>query len=131
MCYLQSEAETNSPVGVKKMGYLVHEMVVVRTSRNLDGGQDAALTAFRETMPKCLQGLLVGPIPCIVNRGSTWLFADDGSKEGWRDSDDARTWREKFVRAVDPDARLSHVCMPEDGDSYLMPERVHPDDVKT
>lgn len=77
------------------MGYVAHDVVIVHTWR--DEAADM-VDNFRAEMPEELRHLVVGPIPVVVNDGDSYfLFAPDGSKEGWDTSDEADDWREKFI----------------------------------
>jgi hypothetical protein len=76
------------------MGYMAHDAVIVTIS---DFGERPDVAAFRQEMPKGFQQLVVGPIPSVTNGYSTYVFAPDGSKEGWGDSDIGDEWRQRFV----------------------------------
>ena len=84
------------------MGYIRHEAVIaIVNDWTSIGGQDE-VQAFRDLkaqMPEEFQPLLVGPVPHVVNGGSTvaFLYLPDGSKEGWADSDTGDVWRDRFL----------------------------------
>ncbi len=52
---------------------------------------------FRASLPPEWQPLVVGPIPSVINNYVTYVFAPDGSQEGWRDSDDGDRYRAQFL----------------------------------
>jgi hypothetical protein len=86
------------------MGYIKHDAVIVTIAGHVFGpGEPSApdVAAFVTSMPEHLRHLVVGPIPAVMNGYVTYVFAPDGSKEGWRDSDEADVWRERFVRLFD------------------------------
>jgi hypothetical protein len=78
------------------MGYIAHDAVVVTT---LDGLPDFPLPdidAFRASLPEEMRPLVVGPIRAPFNSYVTYVFAPDGSKEGWGPSDRGDECREQF-----------------------------------
>lgn len=77
------------------MGYIQHDAVVAVIS-GYDEETHAAIARFREELPEEFRHLLVGPV-VGVNDYRTYLFAPDGSKEGWEHSDEAESWRESFA----------------------------------
>jgi hypothetical protein len=84
------------------MGWITHDAVIVTAAdyawRNGTGtGLNAPnVDAFREQMPEELRPLLVGPIQA-ANGYRTFIFAPDGSKEGWDTSDAGDEWRRRFI----------------------------------
>lgn len=75
------------------MGTVYHDAIIVTVAYETE----IDVAAFRESMPDYLQRCLVGPITSPVNNYTTWLFAPDGSKEGWPASDEGEIWRERFL----------------------------------
>lgn len=55
------------------------------------------LDAFRKGMPEWLRPCVIGPVKNPLDSGYTAFWMPDGSSEGWEDSDDADTWRRKFM----------------------------------
>lgn len=55
------------------------------------------IEGFRDSLPEIWRPLLVGPIRSVVNDDVTYVFAPDGSKEGWRDSDAGDRYRQQFM----------------------------------
>lgn len=81
------------------MGYTQHDAVVAVVS-DYDKGTLAAIEAFRATLgndgfnwSKCL----LGPVPG-VNGETTYVWAPDGSKEGWSTSDRGDELRDQFIQ---------------------------------
>lgn len=83
------------------MGMEIHEPVVAVI--NLDCASDAAIEALRARMneeaPRFAR-LIIGPVSGVVNNWVAWIFAPDGSKEGWDDDREADKWRDLFIDAV-------------------------------
>lgn len=80
------------------MGVIKNDAAIVTVSGYiLDRPEMPDVEAFRESMPVEFRPLLVGPIPALVNGDVTYVFAPDGSKEGWGLSNDADHWRTEFV----------------------------------
>jgi hypothetical protein len=80
------------------MGYIQHDAVLVTVSGYATRGELMPdVDTFRASMPDQFARLVVGPIPAVVNGDVTYLFAPDGSKEGWSTSDDGDAWRARFA----------------------------------
>jgi hypothetical protein len=87
------------------MGYMRHNAIVAVVNGYVLAGDPAKLgwpappdvEAFRASLPADWQRLVVGPIKSIVNDYVTFVFAADGSKEGWSDSDDGDRYRQQFL----------------------------------
>lgn len=84
------------------MGYIAHDAVIVTASDYpwtypRDGIKAPDVDAFRAEMPEELRHLMVGPIESVANGYRTYLFAPDGSKEGWDTSTLVDEWRERFI----------------------------------
>lgn len=85
------------------MGCMRHNaIVVVANGYVFSGGTRSGVPvpdveAFRSSLPYGWQHLVVGPIASVVNDYVTFVFAADGSKEGWRDSDDGDRYRQQFL----------------------------------
>lgn len=83
------------------MGHMRHEAVIVTTRLFTETGDYRKgglpdINAFRESLKPELRPLVVGPIQTPVNGYVSYAFMPDGSKEGWRASDDADEAREAF-----------------------------------
>lgn len=78
------------------MGHIAHDAVLVTTWASKEDYMPD-VEAFRASMPEQFQPLLVGPIPSVTNGYVTYLFAPDGSKDGWETSEEAAQWRERFI----------------------------------
>lgn len=83
------------------MGYIAHDAVIVTGPADYDS---ARIESFREALPEKFRHLLVGPIRSAVNSYATWIFAPDGSKEGWDDSDECEALRKAFVDLFRPES---------------------------
>ena len=78
------------------MGRIVHDAVIVTTADfRPDGLPD--IDAFRASLPEEFRPLVVGPIPAPLNGYVSYAFLPDGSKEGWRASDDGDEYRQRFT----------------------------------
>lgn len=95
------------------MGYMRHNaIVVVAAGYRLDKSLylDAPnIDEFRTSLPEEWQPLIVGPIRSVINDYVTFVFAADGSKEGWAHSDAGDEYRARFLNLF----RFAH----EDGSS--------------
>lgn len=88
------------------MGVEIHDMVIVRVDDYVlmpEVNRDnefhfPVLADFIAEMPEELRPCVQGPFRSPVNGGMTFLWLPDGSKEGFRLSDLADEWREKFIR---------------------------------
>lgn len=56
---------------------------------------------FRDPLSEAWRPLVVGPIPSVVNGYVTYVFAPDGSNEGWSESDDGDRHRRQFAELFD------------------------------
>lgn len=82
------------------MGYFAHDAVIAYVWGDDSGPM---VDGFRAGMPEELRHLLVGPIPVVVNGGDSYfMFAPDGSKEGWDTSNEAEEWRVRFIDLLRP-----------------------------
>jgi hypothetical protein len=81
------------------MSYMKHDAVIV-TFPDFAASR-VHIAGFVASMPERFRPLIVGPIPSVINDYVTYVFAPDGSKEGWTDSKDGDRWRERFVRLFD------------------------------
>ena len=84
------------------MSYPRHNAVVVVASAVVFSSLFSDLTppdvdGFRASLPEQWRPLVVGPIPSVINGYVTYLFAPDGSGEGWEDSDDGDRYRHQFI----------------------------------
>lgn len=84
------------------MGYIAHDAVIVTTSdypwtHPADGSKAPDVEAFRAEMPEELRRLVVGPVESVANGYRTYLFAPDGSKQGWDTSELVDEWRDRFI----------------------------------
>jgi hypothetical protein len=80
------------------MGVIKHDAVIVTVSAHmLDRPDMPDVDAFRASMPEEFRPLVVGPIPTVVNGDVTYVFAPDGSKEGWGASVDGDQLRAEFI----------------------------------
>jgi hypothetical protein len=77
------------------MGYIAHDAVLVVTESYREGGLPD-LHAFRSQMPDDLRRLVIGPVETAINSSFAYAFLPDGSKEGWKTSDEADEWRDHF-----------------------------------
>ena len=84
------------------MGYVRHDAVIVTMSAYVLRGEALApapdIDGFRKTLPEDWRHLLIGPVESIINDDVTFVFAPDGSKEGWTDSDMGDDFREQFKK---------------------------------
>ena len=82
------------------MGYIEHAAVIVTVSDYANDDRDLApgpkVEAFRESLPEEWRALVIGPVRAVVNGYGTYAFLPDGSKEGWRDSDQGDEYRSQF-----------------------------------
>ncbi len=81
------------------MGYIQHDAVIVTVSgyaNDRDFAPGPKVKAFRESLPEEWRALVVGPVRSVVNGYDTYAFLPDGSKEGWRDSDQGDEYRSQF-----------------------------------
>ncbi len=82
------------------MGYIRHHAIVVTGSRYRDVRPNAERTDIDDAHAAAsaagckLVSPIVGP---GVNDTYSFLVAPDGSKEGWKDSDDGDTARDAFI----------------------------------
>lgn len=81
------------------MGYIKHDAVIVTMGGHAVDRVD--VPTFVDSMPEDFRHLVVGPIPAVTNGYVTYVFAPDGSNEGWNVSTEADVWRERFVRLFD------------------------------
>ncbi len=84
------------------MGYIKHTAAIaVGYNEHYDKDKqreiDEAWAGFIESVPEKYRALIVGPIKTLTNGDATYLFAPDGSKEGWDTSTEADEQRERFV----------------------------------
>lgn len=77
------------------MGYIAHDAVIVTIDPS-PRFPAPDIDAFRASLPEEFRPLVVGPIPSVANAYVTYVFAPDGSKEGWEDSDAGDRYREQF-----------------------------------
>jgi hypothetical protein len=95
------------------MGYMRHNaIVVVAAGYRLDKSHylDAPdIDEFRTSLPEEWQSLIIGPIRSVINDYVTFVFAADGSKEGWAHSNAGDEYRARFLDLF----RFAH----EDGSS--------------
>jgi len=86
---------------VAGMGYIEHAAVIVTVSDYANDDRDLApgpkVEAFRESLPEEWRALVIGPVRAVVNGYGTYAFLPDGSKEGWRDSDQGDEYRSQFT----------------------------------
>jgi hypothetical protein len=87
------------------MGYMRHNAIVVVAHGYVFSKEYASPTlpevpdveAFRASLPAEWRHLVVGPIKSVMNDYVTFVFAADGSKEGWSASDDGNRYRQQFL----------------------------------
>jgi hypothetical protein len=85
------------------MGHVVHHAVIVTIPEYVHKPDDPHealmpdIDGFRAALPDLWQPLLVGPIPDVIGGYITYIFAPDGSKEGWPDSDRGDEYRQRFA----------------------------------
>ena len=86
------------------MGYMRHGAVLVvangyafMSGISDPGYKTPDVESFRESLPEHWRPLLIGPVTSITNDYRLWAFLPDGSKEGWRDSDDGDVYRREFA----------------------------------
>lgn len=83
------------------MGYMAHDAVIVTISDYVLGRAEPPtmpdVEAFRASLPREWQPLVVGPVRSIMNGYLTYAFLPDGSKEGWETSNDGDKYREQFA----------------------------------
>jgi hypothetical protein len=85
------------------MGYIRHHAIVVTGwDEKFERAHAKAVELFKDIARNVLHRKegrsLVSPIiPGIVNGYKSFFVAPDGSKEGWEESDNANTARDRFV----------------------------------
>lgn len=80
------------------MGYMRHNAIVAVVNGYILGRPEAPdVEAFRASLPYEWQHLVIGPVKSVMNDYVTFVFAADGSKEGWDTSDAGDLYREKFL----------------------------------
>jgi hypothetical protein len=84
------------------MGDIAHDAVIVTAAGYAMRGEASGIASpdvaeFRDLMPERYRHLVFGPIPAAMNDYMTYVFAPDGSKEGWSDSDAVDELRERFI----------------------------------
>ena len=80
------------------MGYMRHDSVIVVVSDYAYDRPDMPdIDAFRASLPKEWQALVVGPVEAVVNGYKTYAFLPDGSKERWGTSDEGDEYRRAFI----------------------------------
>lgn len=79
------------------MGYMTHHAVLVTGPVEMEMELRPDVDGFRAALPEVWRPLVVGPIPAVVNNYVTYVFAPDGSKEGWADSDLGDQYRQQFA----------------------------------
>lgn len=83
------------------MGYMRHNaIVVVASGYAMDGAYGnppVDVDTFRASLPEPWRHLVIGPVPAVMNRYVTFVFAPDGSKEGWETSDEGDRYRAAFL----------------------------------
>lgn len=77
------------------MGTLRHHAIVV-TSWNVD-----RLLIAQNKAKKLCPHLVSDIVPAIVNRGGSFFVAPDGSKEGWKESDEGDRQRDALISWLD------------------------------
>lgn len=81
------------------MGYMRHNAIVAVVNGYIFGQPEAPdVEAFRASLPAEWQPLVIGPVQSVMNDYVTFVFAADGSKEGWDTSDAGDWYREKFLK---------------------------------
>ncbi|MFJ1539248.1 hypothetical protein ACIODS_11965 [Micromonospora chalcea] len=78
------------------MGYIAHDAIIVTTGDHRPGGLPD-IDAFRASLPPEFRHLVIGPVPSAVNGYVSYVFLPDGSKEGWKMSDDGDEYRAQFA----------------------------------
>ena len=85
------------------MGYMRHNAIVAVVNGYIFGQPEAPdVEAFRASLPAEWRHLVVGPVKSVMNDYVTFVFAADGSKEGWGASDNGDLYREQFVDLFRP-----------------------------
>lgn len=80
------------------MGYMRHNAIVVVVNGYIFGRPEAPdVEAFRASLPADWRHLVIGPVKSIMNDYVTFVFAADGSKEGWPHSDLGDQYRRQFL----------------------------------
>jgi hypothetical protein len=80
------------------MGYMRHNAIVAVVNGYIFGRPEAPdVESFRASLPDDWQHLVIGPVKSVMNDYVTFVFAADGSKEGWDTSDAGDFYREKFL----------------------------------
>lgn len=84
------------------MGYIKHTAAIAigyneHSDKDKQKELDASWVEFLASVPDKYRPLIVGPIRTLTNGDATYLFAPDGSKEGWDTSDEADEQRGRFV----------------------------------
>lgn len=108
------------------MGYVRHDAVIVTVGDYEELHQKVA--EFRDSLPEEFQRLVVGPVESVSNFYYSYVFLPDGSKEGWKPSDDGDLYREKFVRIFNSFERSNDIVKvtyggDSDAVSVEMPDR--------
>lgn len=85
------------------MGYMRHNAIVAVVNGYIFGQPEAPdVETFRASLPVDWQPLVIGPVKSVMNDYVTFVFAADGSKEGWGASDAGDQYREQFVNLFRP-----------------------------
>lgn len=77
------------------MGYIAHDVAVAVIS-DYDKDTLRKVEEWRASLDEWWQQFVLGPVEG-VNGYTTFVFAPDGSKEGWGPSDEGDRLREQFV----------------------------------
>lgn len=85
------------------MGYFRHDAIVVQGEDQfgIEIAHDHAINVFAETHVKVTE-----VTPAVINASRAFLIAPDGSKEGWKDSDDGDKAREVYLEFLELDDRV-------------------------
>lgn len=80
------------------MGYMRHNAIVAVVNGYIFGQPEAPdVETFRASLPPEWQHLVIGPVKSVMNDYVTFVFAADGSKEGWGTSDAGDLYRKQFL----------------------------------
>lgn len=80
------------------MGYIRHNAIVAVVNGYIFGQPEAPdVETFRASLPAEWQHLVIGPVKSVMNDYVTFVFAADGSKEGWGASDAGDLYRQQFL----------------------------------
>lgn len=83
------------------MGYVTNRVVIVTVSGYQLESVQGKVEAFVADMAEEYRHLVIGPIKSVVNDAYQYIFASDGSKDGWDTAIEADEYRDRFEELFD------------------------------